>query len=138
MRTVLSDKNNIDINNLNLYKKLTRQPRVKLTSLRAVRYWFVYKFEGIRSSLVPMSFCSIVKATCVTDVSIVHPNVFVRCRVAVTPSRGCRYVVLSGHSVVQFARVLTEMPLNPTSTLATATAIQTIRLFTAPYQRAAA
>ena len=30
------------------------------------------------------------------------------------------------------------MPLNPTSTLATATAIQTIRLFTAPYQRATA
>jgi hypothetical protein len=66
-----------------------------------------------------------------TDLSIVHPNVLVRCRIAVTPV-GVGYVVLLGHSVVQFARVLTEMPLSPIRTKAIATAIQTIRLFRAP------
>ncbi|MFZ0011678.1 MAG: hypothetical protein WAL97_07225 [Halobacteriota archaeon] len=62
-----------------------------------------------------------------TDLSIVHPNVLVRCRIAVTLV-GVGYVVLLGHSVVQFAHVLTEMPLSPTRTKAIATAIQTIRL----------
>jgi hypothetical protein len=66
-----------------------------------------------------------------TDVSIVHPNVVPRWRVAVTPV-GVGYVVLSGHSIVQCARVLTEMPLSPTRTKAIATAMQTIHLFIAP------
>jgi hypothetical protein len=66
-----------------------------------------------------------------TNLSIVYPNVLPRCRVAVTPNHGWAYVVLSGHSVVQFTRVLTEMPFNLTSTVAIATAIPNIRLFTA-------
>ena len=65
----------------------------------------------------------LLKATCVTDVSIVHPNVFFRWKVSVTPRRAYSYV--SAHSVVPFARTQTEMPLSPTSNIAITAGIET-------------